>query len=247
MNKLQRFLESQNAFRAWGTYAASAGKRQTKVEGWLAELAPKLAGNSIRVLDLGCGDCRSLELFQSLLPDSIWRGVDIADSPEVASRTHLVSCADTFDGINLPYPDDQFDLIYSRQVFEHVRHPDALAREIARVLRPGGLFLGEVSYLEPYHSYSIFNFTPYGMMLVMRDAGMNLLELRPGIDAPSLYFRQMIGAPNWLDFLFSSSPLNGLISLLGAATFLPDNLTAFLKLQYCGQFSFLAAKASVEE
>ncbi len=73
---------------------------------------------------------------------------------------------------------------------------------------------------------------------------MIVSELRPGIDAPSLYFRQMLGAPKWLDFLFARSPLNGLISLLGAIALLPDNLTAFLKLQYCGQFSFLATKAS---
>ena len=211
------------------------------VEHWLRELAPTFAGRPIQALDLGCGDCRSIELFQALLPDASWRGVDIEVSPEVASRQVVDERVDTFDGINLPYPDRQFDLIYSRQVFEHVRHPDALAREVARVLRPGGVFLGEVSYLEPYHSFSIFNFTPYGLMLVMRDAGMSLRELRPGIDAPSLYFRQMVGAPGWLDFLFARSPLNGLISLLGAATSLPDNLKAFRKLQYCGQFSFLAA------
>jgi hypothetical protein len=109
-------------------------------------------------------------------------------------------------------------------------------------MRPGGLFLGEVSYLEPYHSYSIFNFTPYGLLLVVQDAGLKLLELRPGIDAPSLYFRQMVGAPRWLNFLFAWSPLNALISLLGKVVLLPDELTAFLRIQYCGQFSFLAIK-----
>jgi SAM-dependent methyltransferase len=242
LSRLQAFIENQNAFRAWGTHAASTGKRQTMVEDWLRELAPTFAGRQIQVLDLGCGDGRSLDLFQLLLPDAVWRGVDIEASPEVASRTVVDDRLDTFDGVNLPYPDGQFDLIYSRQVFEHVRHPDALAREVARVLRPGGHFLGEVSYLEPYHSYSIFNFTPYGLAVVMRDAGLQVRELRAGIDALSLYFRQMIGAPTWLDFLFKRSPLNGLISVIGVIAALPANLQAFLKLQYCGQFSFLITK-----
>ncbi len=167
LGRLQAYLEKQNAYQAWGAHAASTGNRQTMVEQWLHEIAPTFAGKPANILDLGCGDCRSIELFRSLLPDASWRGVDIENSPEVASRSVIDNRVDTFDGINLPYSDGQFDLVYSRQVLEHVRHPDALVREVARVLRPGGLFLGEVSYLETYHSFSIFNFTPYGLKVVV--------------------------------------------------------------------------------
>lgn len=38
----------------------------------------------------------------------------------------------------LPYADDQFDLIYSNWVFEHVENPAAVAKELLRVLKPGG-------------------------------------------------------------------------------------------------------------
>ena len=94
--------------------------------------------------------------------------------------------------------------MFSRQVFEHVRHPDALMREVARVLKPGGVFFGSVAYLEPYHSRSIFNFTPYGLMTVLGNAGLRLSELRPGIDpkrAPllclvSVFGVQLVGAPD---------------------------------------------------
>jgi SAM-dependent methyltransferase len=42
-----------------------------------------------------------------------------------------------------PYPlaDASFDVVLSNQVFEHVADLDALAREVARVTRPGGLGL----------------------------------------------------------------------------------------------------------
>jgi len=239
---VRRYVERQNAFQAWGQYATAKGSRQTRIEIWLEELAPTFSNGSVRVLDLGCGDGRSIDVFSSAMPAAKWHGVDIEGSPEVATRIRTDRQFDTFNGTELPYPDAHFDLIYSRQVFEHVRHPDALAKEVARVLRRGGAFLGEVSYLEPYHSLSIFNFTPFGMISVLRDAGLDPTELRPGIDGLSLIARQMLGGAKWLDFLFKASPLNGLISLFGTAAMLTSEHKAFLKLQYCGQFSFLAVR-----
>lgn len=40
--------------------------------------------------------------------------------------------------------------------------PESLLADVTRVLRPGGAFVGSVSCLEPYHSFSYWNFTPYG-------------------------------------------------------------------------------------
>jgi SAM-dependent methyltransferase len=39
----------------------------------------------------------------------------------------------------LPYPDNSFDIIFSRFVFEHVQDPDAVASELLRIVKPGGL------------------------------------------------------------------------------------------------------------
>ncbi len=41
----------------------------------------------------------------------------------------------------LTYPDASFDLTVSLDVMEHVNHPDAALREIARTLKPGGAYL----------------------------------------------------------------------------------------------------------
>ncbi|BBZ22079.1 methyltransferase domain-containing protein [Mycolicibacter hiberniae] len=38
----------------------------------------------------------------------------------------------------LPYADDQFDLIVARHVFEHIADADLVARELLRIVKPGG-------------------------------------------------------------------------------------------------------------
>lgn len=43
--------------------------------------------------------------------------------------------------LDLGFADESFDLVLSLDVIEHVPDPDALARELARVLKPGGLGL----------------------------------------------------------------------------------------------------------
>jgi SAM-dependent methyltransferase len=45
----------------------------------------------------------------------------------------------TTPNVALPYPDDRFDIVISRYVFEHIDNPDHIARELLRVVKPGGL------------------------------------------------------------------------------------------------------------
>lgn len=161
--------------------------------------------SEVNILDLGCGAGNSIDLFRHQAPGATWHGVDIADSPEVRARTRRDGNFATFDGIHIPYEDAFFDLIYCNQVLEHVRRPEPLLGEVVRTLKPNGFFAGAVSYLEPYHSFSIFNFTPFGLWTVLQDAGLSVAELRAGSDALSLMLRQMIGKPKWSGLLLRHS------------------------------------------
>lgn len=191
-----------------------------------------------KVLDFGCGDGRSIDLFRRVLPQTDWTGVDIEASPEVASRRRQDGRFVTYDGYELPFPDRSFPLVYSHQVLEHVRKPELALREIARVLEPDGLFIGQTSQFEPYHSYSLWNFTVYGFKRIVEDAGMQLAELRPGIDGFTLMRRTYEGRPPEMSKYFAQeSPINEEIERTAEGKRIA--VRNYRKLLFCGQFIFV--------
>jgi SAM-dependent methyltransferase len=44
------------------------------------------------------------------------------------------------DASSMSFPDDSFDIVFSRAVFEHIADPVAVTREVRRLLRDGGTF-----------------------------------------------------------------------------------------------------------
>ncbi|WP_208456923.1 class I SAM-dependent methyltransferase [Lysobacter solisilvae (ex Woo and Kim 2022)] len=191
------------------------------------------------ILDLGCGTGVSLDLFRGAAPGSRWIGVDIEHSPEVDARTRADGEFRTYDGVNIPADDRSIDLIYSRQVFEHVRHPEPLLSDILRVLKPGGSFIGSTSHLEPYHSFSYWNFTPFGFKRLVEASGLQLVELRPGIDAIALITRAYRNNDATMNRWFGEeSPLNQQIDEWARGNNQSVQQAALRKLSFCGQFCF---------
>ncbi|MDQ3645089.1 MAG: methyltransferase domain-containing protein [Actinomycetota bacterium] len=195
------------------------------------------------VLDLGCGAGDSVDLFRGLDPGTAWTGLDVQDSAEVRTRTRADAEFHTFDGEHIPFEDGRFDLVYSHQVLEHVRRPEPLLGEVARVLGPGGLLVGSTSQLEPFHSRSTFGYTPYGLSLLIEGAGLEVVEVRPSIDALTLILRRGLGGPRVFDRWWArESPLNRVIDAFGWAARLDVAGRNTAKLLFCGQFSFLARR-----
>ena len=200
--------------------------------------------NNIRqVMDLGCGVGNSLDYFLRKNPNARWVGLDIEKPPEVESRTRTAGEFHTFDGIHIPFDDNHFDLIYCNQVFEHVRHPSDLLKEVHRVLRPNGYFIGSASQLEPYHGHSLWNYTPYGFYLLLEEAGLQLVEIRPSIDALTLIIRHGLGKAEFFSRWWAKeSPLNLIIGLFGKVMRKDPAWINAVKLLFCGQFCFLVRK-----
>jgi SAM-dependent methyltransferase len=68
-------------------------------------------------------------------------------------------------GEMLPFIDGAFDAVISLSVLEHVKDPFQCAKEISRVLKPGGILICSVPFLQPYHGYPdhYYNMTYQGL------------------------------------------------------------------------------------
>lgn len=195
------------------------------------------------ILDLGCGQGESLNYFKMLNSNLEWYGIDIENSPEVMSRTMSSDKFITFNGINIPFEDNNFDLIYCRQVFEHVKNPRELLAEVYRVLKPGGYFIGSTSHLEPFHSYSYWNYTPFGFYSLLSDAKLRLIHLRAGIDSFTLILRRVLKSPGFFNIFWKKeSPFNFLIFIIGKLFRISTLNINTVKLMFCGQFIFFVTK-----
>jgi len=93
-----------------------------------------------KVMDLGCGSA----LWRHVFGDLEYFGVDQNVAMiEVAKQRFPEDTFVVCNGMDLAFEDGSFDLIFTASVLQHNRHPDkeVVAREIYRVLRPGGYYL----------------------------------------------------------------------------------------------------------
>jgi SAM-dependent methyltransferase len=65
-------------------------------------------------------------------------GIDL--DPRVVENPFLDDAKVT-GGESIPYDDDTFDVVFSDNVLEHLSEPEQVFAEVARVLKPGGVFL----------------------------------------------------------------------------------------------------------
>jgi SAM-dependent methyltransferase len=229
------------------------GSRQThglrELKRVLGQLAPTNA--PLTLLDLGCGTGDSYEALSGGKHAVRWVGLDVLDSQEVISRPkkNLPFCA--YDGMNIPLADQSVDIIYSRQVFEHVRHPQLVIEDAHRVLKPNGVFVGSTSHLEPFHSRSYWNYTPYGFCILLRDAGFDSILVRPGIDSLTLIGRRLFSylklSAVFEPFFTIESPANLFLEALLRISAQPAERRNALKLLFAGQFCFFARKHTNHE
>lgn len=121
-------------------------KEYTRVRDFISEDIKKLleyANEGEKILDSGCAFGR---LYKGLEKKNVdYYGIDFSEKLiEIAKRKFPNAKFQTVNALNLPFPDNFFDKVYSISVLHHIPSKNyrlQYLKEIKRVLKPEGLLL----------------------------------------------------------------------------------------------------------
>lgn len=104
-------------------------------------------GLGARSLDFGCGNgalvaAARAKGFQAYGAETFYEGVRTEDSELARSWGCDENIIREIKSGIINFPDDYFDIVVHNQVFEHVEDLPLAAREIHRILKPGGIMVG---------------------------------------------------------------------------------------------------------
>lgn len=101
------------------------------------------------------------------------------------------------DAQYLPFADESVDMVLAGAVFEHLSDPHTAAREIWRVLKPGGQVIADCSFVFPFHGFpaSYFHASAEGMKLLFSAFSTITVEVPPWL-MPSQGLKVIL--ENWL-------------------------------------------------
>jgi ubiquinone/menaquinone biosynthesis C-methylase UbiE len=101
------------------------------------------AGKKLLEIGVGAGS----DHLQFARAGALCHGVDLTEAAVETTRRHLAlhglsSALQRTDAEHLPFPAQNFEVVYSWGVIHHSERPEAIVEEIHRVLQPGGTFVG---------------------------------------------------------------------------------------------------------
>lgn len=124
-------------------------------------------GRSGVVVDVGCGETPYRRLFR----DFRYVGLDLSRD----GGADVIA-----DAAALPLAADSADAVLCTEVLEHVADPDRCMREIARVLKPGGVAICTVPFAFPIHdAHDYRRLAPEGLRRLTVAAGLEIASVKP--------------------------------------------------------------------
>lgn len=106
--------------------------------------------SSVRVLDIGAGGSS----YDRFFPNRISIDIDPKRNPDIVADAH-----------DLPFSDEEFEMILCTEVLEHLKDPRRAIAEMRRVLKRGGKVIVTTRFVYPIHDspHDYWRFTKYGL------------------------------------------------------------------------------------
>lgn len=174
----------------------------------------------IRILDLGCGDGLNALFFEKCFDGMEYYGIDVSEESIKQAEKYSSSNIhfSVYDGSNIPFEENYFDIILLACVLHHVPHEQhfALLSECKRVLKKDGhLYIFEHNPINPV-TRKIVKDCPFDADAVLVSSrrlkkmlsviGYNKIAISYTIFFPrKSFFNTLLWMENWLKWL----PLGG--------------------------------------
>lgn len=128
------------------------------------------------LLDIGCGKMPYKELLMESSKITSYTGLDIDDAINYDEK---VKADFTWNGITMPFNDNEFETAFGTEVLEHCPHPNIILNEVYRVLKPGGIFFFTVPFLWNLHEapHDEFRYTPFALERLLSDSNFTEIKL----------------------------------------------------------------------
>jgi len=135
---------------------ARVEKNRYEVEPFIPDVAEFSKYKGKKILEIGVG--AGTDHLQWAKAGAKCYGVDLTEAAIKTTRKHLAyhglkSNLRRTDAEKLPFKDGSFDVVYSWGVIHHSEKPGVIVKEIHRVLKKGGVFIGMF-----YGRYSVLTF-----------------------------------------------------------------------------------------
>lgn len=159
-----------------------AAPKPTDVPQWFSEKASKwpLLNEHTKgwLLDIGAG-YGNRKTYERLGYRYLGLDADPAGQHAHAWGKDAPSLNVICDAHRLPFRSNSVQAVNSTAVFEHLYNPALAAREIARVLAPGGILVGSCSFLEGEHFDSQYHMTALALYRLFTNAGLEVTAIHP--------------------------------------------------------------------
>lgn len=131
----------------WHSSFDSSVNGAKKFDNMIGEYLELNKGNNKKILDFGCGIGTSLFEYAEKYPQHQFIGINVSDKQVSIANTNLnkknlknVKFI-LYNGINMPFKNEYFDVIYSFEAFCHVENKTNMIKQFYNILKSKGILL----------------------------------------------------------------------------------------------------------
>ena len=212
----ERFYQTRKA--CWKIIAEKYPEQRDKY-GLVQDLISATLTDGAVVLDAGCGHNSIIPEVKGITCHIV--GIDMVHEDVKRNTALILGAVANID--HIPLTDESVDMVVCNMVFEHLKNPSMVFKEIARVLKPGGSLI----FMTP----SVYNIVTIINRLIPNALHQQIGHLITGVDESDIF-------PT---FYRANSP-SRLRELLGAEGLVEKDLVMYQPPPYAFVFSRLICR-----